>query len=229
EGKKTARAKVLDKVPSALVKYKLFLEDDMDDDQLQSLIGLIPKFFYFSTYELLPGECDLHSLAKRRNAGKRYRGDGTILSLLRLAGEGPEDFLDENYVSRKAELQAASMELSDQVFEYWKQNDALTVAFDTDLVAMPNDANGEPQPHHRILKIELRDDRHGVETNFATRSTGFQWFFSFLAAFSAYRDRSERVVVLLDEPGTSLHGEAQGDFLRYIYGELGTKQQVLYT
>ncbi|MBM7054103.1 AAA family ATPase [Streptomyces durocortorensis] len=229
DGKKTARAKVLDKVPSALVKYKLFLEDDMDDDQLQSLIGLIPKFFYFSTYELLPGECDLHSLAERRNAGKRYRGDGTILSLLRLAGEGPEDFLDENYVSRKAELQAASMELSDQVFEYWKQNDALTVAFDTDLVAMPNDANGEPQPHHRILKIELRDDRHGVETNFATRSTGFQWFFSFLAAFSAYRDRSERVVVLLDEPGTSLHGEAQGDFLRYIYGELGTKQQVLYT
>ncbi|UZI26679.1 ATP-dependent nuclease [Streptomyces sp. VB1] len=121
------------------------------------------------------------------------------------------------------------MELSDQVFEYWKQNDALTVAFDTDLVARPNDANNQPQPHHRILKIELRDDRHGVETNFATRSTGFQWFFSLLAAFSAYRDRSERVVVLLDEPGTSLHGEAQGDFLRYIYGELGTKQQVLYT
>ncbi|MEW1583455.1 AAA family ATPase [Streptomyces microflavus] len=229
EGKKTARAKVLDKVPSALVKYKLFLEDDMDDNQLQSVTGLIPKFFYFSTYELLPGECDLHSLAERRKAGRRYKGDGTILSLLRLAGEGPEDFLDENYVSRKAELQAASMELSDQVFEYWKQNDALTVAFDTDLVARPNDANNEPQPHHRILKIELRDDRHGVETNFATRSTGFQWFFSFLAAFSAYRDRSERVVVLLDEPGTSLHGEAQGDFLRYIYGELGTKQQVLYT
>jgi predicted ATP-dependent endonuclease of OLD family len=121
------------------------------------------------------------------------------------------------------------MELSDQVFEYWKQNDALTVAFDTDLIPMPADANGQPQPHHRILKIELRDERHGVETNFATRSTGFQWFFSFLAAFSTYRDRKNRVVVLLDEPGTSLHGEAQGDFLRYIYGELGTKQQVLYT
>ncbi|MGW1030292.1 hypothetical protein ACWD4J_42745 [Streptomyces sp. NPDC002577] len=68
-----------------------------------------------------------------------------------------------------------------------------------------------------------------METNFSTRSTGFQWFFSFLAAFSAYRDTDERVVVLLDEPGTSLHGEAQGDFLRYVYGELGPKQQVLYT
>ncbi|WP_109036402.1 AAA family ATPase [Streptomyces rubrogriseus] len=229
EEKKTARAKVLDKVPAELNKYKLLLDDALDDDQTQDLANLLPKFFYFSTYELLPGECDLHALAERKRAGKRRKGDGTILSLLRLAGEGPEDFLDEDYDSRKAELQAASMELSDQVFEYWKQNDALTVAFDTDLIPTPADANGQPQPHHRILKIELRDERHGVETNFATRSTGFQWFFSFLAAFSAYRDRGERVVVLLDEPGTSLHGEAQGDFLRYIYGELGTKQQVLYT
>ncbi|MEU6653357.1 AAA family ATPase [Streptomyces sp. NPDC046900] len=229
EEKKTARAKVLDKVPAELNKYKLLLDNALDDDQTEELANLLPKFFYFSTYELLPGECDLHSLAERAKAGRRKKGDGTILSLLRLAGEGPEDFLDEDYDSRKAELQAASMELSDQVFEYWKQNDALTVAFDTDLIPTPADANGQPQPHHRILKIELRDERHGVETNFATRSTGFQWFFSFLAAFSSYRDRNERVVVLLDEPGTSLHGEAQGDFLRYIYGELGTKQQVLYT
>jgi hypothetical protein len=34
---------------------------------------------------------------------------------------------------------------------------------------------------------------------------------------------------LLDEPGTSLHGEAQRDFLAYIFHELGSKQQVLYT
>ncbi|MFJ2399444.1 AAA family ATPase [Streptomyces sp. NPDC087843] len=229
EEKKTARAKVLDKVPAELNKYNLLLDDALNDEQTEELAGLLPKFFYFSTYELLPGECDLHSLAERIKERRRHKGDGTILSLLRLAGEGPEDFLDEDYDSRKAELQAASMELSDQVFEYWKQNDALTVAFDTDLIPMPADANGQPQPHHRILKIELRDERHGVETNFATRSTGFQWFFSFLAAFSTYRDRNKRVVVLLDEPGTSLHGEAQGDFLRYIYGELGTKQQVLYT
>ncbi|MDH6119358.1 putative ATP-dependent endonuclease of OLD family [Kitasatospora sp. GAS204A] len=230
EEKKTARAKVIDKVPTELQKYELLLDGELDDEQHQALVDLLPKFFYFSTYELLPGECDLHELAARDKSGTRRRGDATMLALLRLAGEGPADFLDEDYDSRKAELQAASLELSEQVFEYWKQNDALTVVFDTDLVPTPPDpSTGEAQPHHRILKIELRDERHGVETNFSTRSTGFQWFFSFLAAFSVYRDRKERVVVLLDEPGTSLHGEAQGDFLRYIYGEIGTKQQVLYT
>ncbi len=229
-GKKTARAKAIEKVPAELDRYKKYVEEGLDDEEREQLIELLPKFFYFSTYEMLPGECDLHALAERARAEQWERGDETMMSLLRLAGEGPDDFLDEDYASRKAELQAASLGLSAQVFEYWKQNPDLSVSFDTDLIAMPPDVNGQPRPHHRLLKIELRDDRHGgVETNFSTRSTGFQWFFSFLAAFSAYRDTDERVVVLLDEPGTSLHGEAQGDFLRYVYGELGPKQQVLYT
>lgn len=229
-GKKTARVKAIEKVPAELDRRKQYVEGSLDGDEHEQLIELIPKFFYFSTYEMLPGDCDLHALAERAKAKRWERGDETMMSLLRLAGEGPDDFLDEDYASRKAELQAASLDLSAQVFEYWKQNEDLTVVFDTDLIPMPPDVNGQPQLHHRLLKIELRDDRHGgVETNFSTRSTGFQWFFSFLAAFSAYRDTDERVVVLLDEPGTSLHGEAQGDFLRYVYGELGPKQQVLYT
>lgn len=229
-GKKPARVKAIEMVPAELDRYEHLVEGTLDSEQEEQLSELLPKFFYFSTYELLPGECDLHALTERAQTRDWQRGDETMMSLLRLAGEGPGDFLDEDYDSRKAELQAASLDLSDQVFKYWKQNDALTVDFDTDLVSTPPTPDGQPQPHHRLLKIQLRDDRHGgVETNFSTRSTGFQWFFSFLAAFSAYRDTEERVVVLLDEPGTSLHGEAQGDFLRYVYGQLGPRQQVLYT
>ncbi|MGW5172554.1 AAA family ATPase [Streptomyces nodosus] len=229
-GKKTARVKAIEKVPAELDRRKQYVEGGLDGEEHEQLVELLPKFFYFSTYEMLPGDCDLHALAERAKTRQWERGDETMMSLLRLAGEGPDDFLDEDYASRKAELQAASLDLSAQVFQYWKQNEDLTVVFDTDLIPMPLDPNNQPQPHHRLLKIELRDDRHGgVETNFSTRSTGFQWFFSFLAAFSAYRDTDERVVVLLDEPGTSLHGEAQGDFLRYVYGELGPRQQVLYT
>ncbi|MGW4781536.1 AAA family ATPase [Streptomyces filamentosus] len=229
-GKKTARVKAIEKIPDELDRYKKYVEEGFDEEEHEQLIELLPKFFYFSTYEMLPGECDLHALAERAKTGQWQRGDETMMSLLRLAGEGPEDFLDEDYASRKAELQAASLDLSAQVFQYWKQNEDLSVSFDTDLIPTLPDPNNQPQPHHRLLKIELRDDRHGgVETNFSTRSTGFQWFFSFLAAFSGYRDTDERVVVLLDEPGTSLHGEAQGDFLRYVYGELGPRQQVLYT
>ena len=34
---------------------------------------------------------------------------------------------------------------------------------------------------------------------------------------------------MLDEPGTSLHGEAQKDFIRFVFEELGSSKQTLYT
>lgn len=191
---------------------------------------LCPKFFYFSSYDSLPGEVDLTDLAKKVAAAQDLQaGESTMLALLKYAGEEPSDFLEEDYDSRKAELQAASGDLSRRVFEYWKQNTDLEVTFDTDMPVVGRDKNGI-DVRHRILKVELRDARHGgVETNFATRSTGFQWFFSFFAAFSEYQESEDRLVVLLDEPGTSLHGDAQRDFVRFVGKELGGAKQTIYT
>jgi hypothetical protein len=219
----------LEKLPAELDRYRvlLVLDGQTTRDQQTALVELLPKFFYFSDYELLAGETDLEELAQRVKNGDIRRGDETMVALLNLAGQEPDSFLDEEYVSRKAELQAASADLTQQVMKYWKQNDALSVRFDTDMPIVGHAADGRPI-RHRFLKVELHDARHDVDTNFSTRSAGFQWFFSFLAAFSTYQDSDERVVVLLDEPGTSLHGEAQRDFLSYIFKELGTSQQVLY-
>lgn len=119
-GKETARVKVIEKVPAELDRPKQYVERGLDGEEHDQLIELLPKFFYFSTYEMLPGDCDLHALAERAKTWQWRRADETMMSLLRLAGEGPDDFLDEDYASRKAELQAASLDLSAQVFEYWK-------------------------------------------------------------------------------------------------------------
>ncbi|NES29187.1 AAA family ATPase [Micromonospora terminaliae] len=195
-----------------------------------ALAARLPKFFYFSSYNILPGEANLTELAaKVEDKEELTEAERTVVALLAHAGEEPADFMDADYDSRKAELQAASAELSSRVFEYWKQNPDLEVVFDTDNVAVRNHPNGG-QTTHRFLKIEIRDGRHGgVETNFSTRSTGFQWFFSFFAAFSEYQSSEEPIIVLLDEPGTSLHGDAQKDFVRFVFEELGASKQTLYT
>ncbi|MEW2384187.1 AAA family ATPase [Micromonospora sp. NPDC047707] len=224
----TARATAVGKVPGELAKYAVLLEEQTTEEQEKAIIPLLPKFFYFSNYELLAGECDLVELAERVESGELKRGDETMLALLSLAGQEPKNLLDEEYVSRKAELQAASSDLTSQVMRYWRQNPALSVRFDTDMPVVGHSPQGH-EIRHRVLKVELHDARHDVDTNFSTRSAGFQWFFSFLAAFSRYQESETRVVVLLDEPGTSLHGEAQRDFLDYIVDELGAHQQVLYT
>lgn len=226
-----ARAKAVGGFASAAEKHRYLLETGkLDGDQMTALKARVPKFFYFSNYSVLPGETDLTRLAADVAAGESLEEqDQTVVSLLAHAGVAPADFLDSNYDSRKAELQAAAGDLSGEVFKYWRVNTDLAVVFGDDNVAVLNPSTNVEE-NHRLLKIELRDARHGdVETNFSTRSSGFQWFFSFFAAFSEYLHTDSPVVVLLDEPGTSLHGEAQKDFIDYIFKELGASKQTIYT
>jgi energy-coupling factor transporter ATP-binding protein EcfA2 len=227
----SARAKTLTAFAAEAEKYEVLLEaGSATQDQINALWARVPSFFYFSNYDTLPGETNLTELSGKIDAETELSArERTVVSLLAHAGETPQDFLDDNYDSRKAELQSASIDLSRRVFKYWKQNPDLAVIFDTDNRVVTQQPNGN-QVANRFLKIELRDGRHGdVETNFDTRSTGFQWFFSFFAAFSEYQDSDDAVVVLLDEPGTSLHGDAQHEFVDYIFSELGASKQTIYT
>lgn len=227
-----ARAKAVGGFPAAAEKYRYHLGPaaQIEPEQRKAIAGRLPQFFYFSNYSVLPGETDLTELAREVEAREDLdEQQQTVVSLLAHAGVAPKDFLDTNYDSRKAELQAAAVDLSREVFKYWRANTDLEVVFGDDNVPVL-EAPNNVAVNHRLLKIELRDGRHGnVETNFATRSTGFQWFFSFFAAFSEYLHTNTPVVVLLDEPGTSLHGEAQKDFVNYIFNELGASKQTLYT
>lgn len=227
----TARAKTLTTFVTEAEKYECILNtSSMTQAHVDAIWARVPSFFYFSNYDTLPGETNLTELAQKiKTATELSPRERTVVSLLAHAGEEPKDFLDENYDSRKAELQSASIDLSRRVFKYWKQNPDLAVIFDTDNRVVKRQQDGN-QIANRFLKIELRDGRHGdVETNFDTRSTGFQWFFSFFAAFSEYQDSDEAVIVLLDEPGTSLHGDAQHEFVDYIFNELGASKQTIYT
>ena len=76
---------------------------------------------------------------------------------------------------------------------------------------------------------EVYDTLHMVTTELGTRSHGFVWFFSFLAWYGDVQRRKQNVVILLDEPGLSLHGKAQGDLLRYFEEELVPNHQLIYS
>ena len=56
------------------------------------------------------------------------------------------------------------------------------------------------------------------------------WFFSFLVWFSKIQgDNKSKYILLLDEPGLSLHATAQNDLLRFIDEKLAPNYQVFYT
>lgn len=187
---------------------------------LADLLGpRIPTFFYFADYSILNGRIDLQELADGKAEAVGSTSDQTARSLLALAGTTVVALAGENYEDRKAELEAVSNDLTEQVFEYWKQNPHLRVTFDLDRKIAP-----DPHGNQRV-----EDTRHRYTNNFSQRSSGFRWFFSFLAAFTEFEQREQNHVVLLDEPGLTLHGRAQADFLHFINDRLGAAAQVLYT
>lgn len=188
------------------------------------LIPLLPRFLYFDEYSTLPGRFSIPYI-QRTNEQSMGSQERTALAFLRLAGVDSAEFLEDEYEARKAALEAAAIHISEEVFEFWSQNKELEVDVDVDFKA----PNQDEQLVSPFLEIRIRNNRHRVSINFSERSTGFVWFFSFLAYFSEFRNQDENLILLLDEPGLGLHAAAQEDLLKFIDERLAPHHQVVYT
>lgn len=189
---------------------------------------LEPKFMYFDDYKLLPGKVNLAQLQRKAKQEDLGDEDKTAIALLRMADVDLDDLIETKaYEEVKARLEGLSNSITDQIFEYWRQNRELDVEFDiredpTDVAPFNSGPN---------LYIRIRSRRHRVTVPFSQRSKGFIWFFSFLVWFDSVKEQTETrsdLILLLDEPGLNLHGLAQADLLRYI-DDLSTEHQVIYT
>lgn len=186
----------------------------------------VPQFFYFDKYSTLPYSADIRRLLKDPES-QLDEGQITARALLRLAAADDDYLINPDYERRKRELENVANALTDDILTYWSQNPSLRVLPDVTLTTQQN-----PQGQQAVvneLKLRIWDERHLLSLPFNEHSSGFQWFFSFLAAFSDFESRQTPVVILLDEPALGLHAKAQKDYLRFIEERLAPRCQVLYT
>lgn len=191
----------------------------------------LPKFFYFSNYQYLPGRIALERLAEPDASPNSSRVQ-TARALLALADTDVTRLGEDEFEGRMAEIEAVANDLTDQMETYWRQSTDLEVQVLVDPQVEPIEGAAYNQLQERIVKyldVRVRDRRHKYTNNFDRRSSGFRWFFSFLAAFTDFERRNEPTIVLLDEPALTLHGRAQADFLFFIEDRLASRHQVLYT
>lgn len=188
----------------------------------------LPRFLYFDDYKLLEGKINLPTLQQREAAKALTDADETAQGLLQLAGTTLSELMsDEGYETAKAKLEAIGLNITQKVFEFWKQNHDLDVEFDL----KTDTKDVAPYNGGVNLYIRIKNRRHGVTVPFDQRSKGFIWFFSFLVWFDAVQSRAatnDALILLLDEPGLNLHALAQADFLAYIR-ELSKQHQIIYT
>lgn len=190
-----------------------------------------PAFMYFSNYDRMDGAVRLEQLRAWKSNGEINREDRNgarlFMEFLDYAGVPIDDILSiGTYETFNAKLQAASNNITDQILEYWTQNPDLSVEVKID-PARPNDP--PPLNEGTIGRARIYNGLHRVDTPFSERSAGFVWFFSFLVKFAQVKKQGAPIILLLDEPGLTLHGKAQGDLLRYFDEKLAPHHQIIYT
>jgi len=208
------------------------------DELLELLHSRLPTFVYFTNYFSVRPNLHLRRLAERLKSGvlddDQYDyGNSCLLRLLGFearelsdlgsASDPGDDDPDafERYRSqldeRQYKLNAASVRLTEEVGSIWNPKEDSDEAH---IVRIQADG--------QYLKVVVQDEL-GVEVELDQRSAGFQWLVSFFVVFFAEADAAHaNAVLLLDEPGLSLHALKQREFRRTI-SRLADGNQTVYT
>ena len=183
---------------------------------------LIPKTFYFSNYSQLRGRYNLIAevipALTKPSPDEEIQAAADFLKLARVTAQNVQTWEFEQW---RAELEAVSSLLTKRVKENWKQNEHLKLEVTIEAV---QNASGQPE---RFLQFRVDDTRHNFTSRLDRRSTGFRWFVSFIASFFEF-EADKKIILLLDEPGLSLHARAQKDLLDAIDTNLTKGRQVIY-
>jgi len=209
------------------------------DEVLKVIDKRVPVFVLFNNYFKVKPSIHLEHLALRQEQNlleddKFYDyGNLCLLKLLgftarELANIGKTPSPNSNDINaiekyrdtldnRSYQLNAASVRLTKEIINIWNPN--------------PNRPEAEKiriTADGQYLKVVVEDEV-GVEIELDQRSEGFQWIVSFFVVFFAEAmDKHKNAILLLDEPGMSLHGLKQRDF-RTTISRLAEKSQTIYT
>jgi energy-coupling factor transporter ATP-binding protein EcfA2 len=208
---------------------------------LELALQHLPKFVYYSNYGNLDSEIYLphvvENLARADLGAKEAAKTRTLRVLFKFVQLQPKeilelgrDFKDPQEPGRRPNaneitaiatkkrertilLNSAGTDLTKKFRDWWKQGD-YTFEFQAD---------GD---HFRIW---VSDSRRPEKVELEDRSTGLQWFLSFYLIFLVESTGDhQKAILLLDEPGLSLHPLAQRD-LSAFFESLSSTNQILYT
>jgi predicted ATP-dependent endonuclease of OLD family len=208
------------------------------DVALHTASARLPKFVLFNNYFRVRPRIQLDHLAKRveNDLLDDDSYDYGNLCLLKLLGFTPRELSDAvaepsppvnngtalaEYQAkrddRQYQLNAASLRLTEEIRAIWAPDESRGEA---SKVKITSDG--------QYLKL-IVEDSVGVEVELDQRSEGFQWLVSFFVVFFAEAGQKHKnAILLLDEPGVSLHGLKQREF-RQTLSKLALKNQTIYT
>lgn len=208
------------------------------DSTLAHFNKSLPVFVLFNNYFRVRPNIHLEHLAKRleTNILDDAQYDYGNLCLLKLLGFTARQLADLGNAAEPAVGNAAALQAyRDQLDRRLYQLNAASVRLTQHIVGVwQPDAKRDEASRVKIvadrqyLKAVVEDEL-GVEIELDQRSEGFQWLVSFFVVFFAEaQDRHSNAILLLDEPGLSLHGLKQREFRKTV-SILAETNQTIYS
>lgn len=190
----------------------------------EKLFKFLPVFEFFEDFSgLLPNKIDLEDLL---NENHQIEGFKAAQNFLKLAGLEPAFFREKNQRILKQRIETLNSDVTINFQDYWSQqvgkDNKIMLHFELEHYdyTLP-EKSGKP-----YLEFWIKDNRERLYPK--QRSRGVRWFLSFyLELKAATIGNNKNRILLIDEPGLSLHARAQEDVLK-VFEDLKESMQVIY-
>ncbi len=191
----------------------------------KDLFEKIPVFEFFEDFSgLLPNKIDLEDLL---NKNEEIEGFKAAYNFLKLAGLDSSFFREKNQRILKQKIETLNSGVTLNFQDFWSQqvgkDNKIKLHFDLEHYdyTVP-EKSGKP-----YLEFWIKDNQERLYPK--QRSRGVRWFLSFyLELRASATETGKKRVLLIDEPGMSLHARAQEDVLK-VFEDLKDKMQVIYS
>lgn len=183
-----------------------------------------PVFEMFEDFgSLLPNRMDMEDIISGNENVEGYKAARNFLTLAHL------DYLFFQQPSSrilKQKIENLNRTLTVNFHDFWQQsigrNNKIRIQFELEHY---NSTYGE-KAGKPYLEFWIKDE--GERLYPKQRSRGVRWFLSFYLELKASATLNKQMVLLVDEPGVSLHARAQEDVLK-VFEDIKDKIQIIYT
>ena len=217
----------IDNATQAATKEVQSLKEFYSSAELaEEIFKIVPDFELFEDFSsLLPNRIDLEDIIK---ANKRAEGYKAAINFLTITGLEYSFFQQPSSRILKQKIENLNGELTLNFQDFWRQNVGKNHKIKINFELSHYDHTIPEKSGKPFIEFWIKDEQERLYPK--QRSRGVRWFLSFFLELKATAmDKSQRnKVLLIDEPGVSLHARAQEDVLK-VFDDIREQIQIVYT
>jgi len=195
-------------------------------DLAEEIFKILPDFELFEDFSsLLPNRIDLEDIIK---TNKRAEGYKAAINFLTITGLEYSFFQQPSSRILKQKIENLNGELTLNFQDFWRQNVGKNHKIKINFELSHYDHTNPEKSGKPFIEFWIKDEQERLYPK--QRSRGVRWFLSFFLELKATAmDKSKHnKVLLIDEPGVSLHARAQEDVLK-VFDDIKERIQIIYT